>query len=182
MDAVKSAIGVLRSAARIAVILAALAAAHAADQSTEYEVKAAFLLNFTKFIEWPSSSFEDGQSPLTICIPGDDPFGAALTQVVEGEVVNGRKVFVQHIQSAPKPKSCQVIFVRRADRNAIGALESVGPGVLTVGDWPEFLRAGGIIAFDVENRHVRFDINRRAAARAHLTLSARLLKVARSVR
>src|SRR5689334_21674351 len=79
----------------------------AAELKPEYEVKAAFLLNFTKFIAWPPGAFENAASPLNICILGDDPFGGTLDDLVRGESVDGRTVAVQRIRRAPSPKSCQ---------------------------------------------------------------------------
>jgi hypothetical protein len=152
----------------------------AAETRTEAEVKAAFLFNFTKFVQWPPSAFEGSNSPLSICILGDDPFGKTLDQLVEGEAIGGRKVVVDRLHGEPARKSCQVVFVGRSERRA-AAVEQFGPGVLTVGDGPDFLRDGGMIAFVLDRGHVRFDINQRAASSAALSLSARLLNVARTV-
>jgi hypothetical protein len=138
-------------------------------------------LNFTRFIEWPRASFEDAGSPFAICVLGDDPFGAALDQLVEGEKVNGRKVVVRRMNHQPAAKACQVLYVSAFERDTAAVLEGLGPGVLTVGEGPEFRHAGGIIDFIVEGRHVRFDVNRGAASSAGLAISARLLAVARSV-
>jgi YfiR/HmsC-like len=154
---------------------------HAADEPLEYEVKAAFLLNFTKFIEWPASAFESPDSPLSICILGDDPFGSTLDQIVAGEIVAGRRVAAQRIKRAPPAQFCQVLFVNASDKDAPKMLRGLGPGVLTVGEGATFLHDGGMIAFAIENRRVRFDINRTAAENAGLKLSSKLLSVARVV-
>jgi hypothetical protein len=152
-----------------------------AQQAQEYQVKAAYLLNFTKFISWPADAFPDERAPFSICILGDDPFEGALDQLVRGEVVQGRKLVVQRIRRAPKPGSCQELFVSRSEREVPAALDGLGNGVLTVSDRPDFIHEGGIIMFVIEDRHVRFDINQRAAVSASLTISSRLLNVARSV-
>ena len=149
---------------------------------SEYQVEAAYLLNFPKFIEWPPAAFETPDSPLAICILGDDPFGNVLDQLVKGEIINGRRLTVQRLRHAPTPKSCQVLFVNKSEHNLPEVLSGLGPGVLTVGERDKFLRDGGIIAFVLEGRHVRFDINQHAAAEASLRMNARLLSVARSVR
>ena len=128
----------------------------------EYQVKAAFLLNFTKFVEWPATAFADERSPFAICILGEDPFGTALSQMVNGEGVNGRNLVVRRIRRAPEPKSCQVLFVGGSEKDVPNALAETGPGILTVGEGEDFLRDGGMIAFVIENRRVRFDINQRA--------------------
>jgi len=153
----------------------------AADEPLEYRVKAAFLLNFTKFIEWPASSFEASDSPIAVCILGDDPFGTVLDQILAGEVVNGRKLSIQRLKRAPAPRSCQVLFVSRSEKDSPKALPSPGKGVLTVGEGEDFVREGGMIAFLIENRRVRFDINETAADNAELKLSSKLLSVARSI-
>jgi hypothetical protein len=155
----------------------------AADEPPlEYQVKAAFLLNFTKFVQWPAVAFSDQRSPLAICILGEDPFGSWLDEIVKGEAVNGRELVVQRIRRAPQAKSCQVLFVARQEKEVPRILDDLGPGVLTVGEGENFLEDGGIIAFVIEDRRVRFDINQRGAARARLTLSSRLMSVARSVK
>jgi hypothetical protein len=152
------------------------------QQPLEYQVKAAFLLNFTKFAQWPPSAFADEHSPLALCILGEDPFGNTLSDMVKGEVVNGHELVVQRIRREPAPKSCQVLFVAKSEKEVNRILEVLGPGVLTVGEGEKFLQDGGIIAFVIENRRVRFDIDQRAAAKAMLTLSSRLMNVARSVK
>ncbi len=151
----------------------------APSASLEYDVKAAFLLNFTKFVEWPPSAFASPDAPLTICILGDDPFGRAIDQLVEGEFVNRHRIAVERIRT-DQPKSCQVLFVGN-NGSIPTAFSAANPAVLTVGDGTDFLRQGGVIAFVVDNRRVRFDISLKAATNAGLKLSSKLLTVARSV-
>jgi hypothetical protein len=165
----------------IGLTLLADVRAREADEPLEYQVKAAFLLNFTKFIEWPPAAFGAADSPIAICVLGDDPFGNALDQVVAGEVVNGRKVVVQRIKKALPPQSCQVLFFSRTE-NPLNTLPGVGPGVLTIGEGEHFTHEGGMIAFVLENRRVRFGINETAAEAAGLKLSSKLLNVARFVK
>jgi hypothetical protein len=153
--------------------------AFGADDFPEYQVKAAFLLNFIKFTDWPATAFADASSPVYICILGDDPFGSALDQVVSGETVNGRKVAVRRIKRTPESQACQVLFIVKPDKDTFKTLP--GPGVLTVGEGESFIRNGGMIAFIVENRRVRFDINQSAADAGALKLSSKLLTVARAV-
>jgi hypothetical protein len=150
------------------------------EQPSEYQVKAAFLLNFTKFVEWPATEPTDSHTPFAICIFGEDPFGKALDEVIEGETLNDRKVIVRRIDAEPLG-SCQVLFLSKSVTQVPHILATVGSGVLTVGEGEGFIHEGGIIAFVIENRRVRFDINQRAAQHAGLTLSSRLLSVARSV-
>lgn len=163
------------------LLAAGLLCVHAAaQQASEYDLKAAYLLNFTKFVEWPAEAFPDRGSPLAICLLGDDPFGPTLDQIVAGETVNGRSLVVRRLQHAPQPKACQVLYVRESGKEVAGILTQTGPGVLTVGEGDSFIRAGGMIAFVIDDRRVRFDIAQTAAARARLRVSSRLMNVARS--
>jgi YfiR/HmsC-like len=152
-----------------------------ARAAEEYEVKAAFLLNFTKFVVWPPDTFADAHSPLAICVLGDDPFGNTLDEIVKGEAVNGHVLTVQRIHAAPESKACQVLYFAGSERAAAKILTDLGPGTLTVGEGDKFLRQGGAIAFVLQDRRVRFDIDQGAAARAKLMLSSRLMMVARTV-
>jgi hypothetical protein len=153
----------------------------AAEEPLEYQVKAAFLLNFTKFVEWPETVFTSPEAPIAICILGNDPFGATLSQIVAGETANGRKVTVERIKRAPSPKSCQVLFAGGSEKDVPKLFPTLGSGVLTVGEGESFVHGGGMIAFVIESRRVRFEINQAAAENAGLKLSARLLNVAKAV-
>ena len=151
-----------------------------ATEPLEYQVKAAFLLNFTKFIEWPAAAFGNTESPFTICILGNNPFGSALDQIVKDEVVNGRRVTTQYLKQVSAPQTCQILFLNGAGKES-GTLPGLGPGLLTVGEGQNFVREGGMIAFVIDNRRVRFEINQTTAERAGLRLSSKLLGVAKSV-
>jgi hypothetical protein len=150
------------------------------DASLEYQVKSAFLLNFTKFIEWPAGSFGNADAPLAICILGDDPFGATLDGIAGGEIVNGRGITIERIKKLPIPNSCRVLFISKQEREPRSPLD-LSPGVLTVGEGEGFMREGGMIAFVIENRRVRFEINRTVAENAGFKISSKLLSVAKAV-
>ena len=151
------------------------------SQPTESQIKAAFLLNFTKFIEWPAGEASAPGTPFPICLAGEDPFGGFLDQLVEGENVNGRKIAVRHLHGEPQG-TCGILYVSRQEKNVPELLAAAGPGVLTVGEGDSFLDEGGMIAFVLEDRRVRFNIDKSAAQKAGLKLSSRLLGVARTVR
>lgn len=151
----------------------------ASPTSFEYDLKAAFLLNFIRFVEWPSAAFAAPDAPLTVCILGHDPFGRGIDQIVEGESVNGHKITIERIQS-DQQRSCQVLYLGNSSP-LITSLSTVGPAVLTVGEGDQFIHQGGIIAFVLDSRRVRFDISLKAASNAGLKLSSKLLSVARSV-
>lgn len=152
-----------------------------AQVALEYQVKAAFLLNFTKFIEWPATAFAAPDSPFAMCLLGKDRFGSALEAIVQGEVVNNRRIIVRRLSAPPAPQTCQLVFFAEGENELRKMVREMGSGVLTVGDGASFIRDGGMIAFVIDNRRVRFDINAAAAESGGLKLSSKLLSVARSV-
>jgi len=140
----------------------------------EYEVKAAFLLNFIRFTEWP-----EAKDPFDICIVGDDPFQGTLDRLVEGEKINGRQITVRRV---PRwEESCRLLFISGSERDVFKLLRQAGPGVLTVGEEAGFLTDGGMINLVVDEHRVRFDVNLKAATSGSVRISSRLLSVARSV-
>jgi YfiR/HmsC-like len=149
----------------------------------EYQVKAAFLYNFAKFVEWPSSSFSDAGTPLRICIFGQDPFGQELRDIANEKIVNGRKLLVSQVADLQTAKACHILFIASSEKAQLKqVLENLrGTGVLTVGDTKGFVDQGGMINFVLENERVRFEVNRKAADQAGLKVSSKLLNVAKSV-
>lgn len=146
----------------------------------EYRLKAVFLLDFGKFVDWPPGALGASDSPFNICILGVNPFGDELDRTVTGEAVQGRRVAVQKISRTPSAGACQIVFVGRLDDDSID-IRSLGRGILTVGEGEDFVRRGGMIGFVVDNRRVTFDINWRVAEAAGLKLSSRLMGVAKTV-
>lgn len=173
---------VIRAAVLLGLYLAALACAQRMDaQPSEYEVKAAYLLNFARFVEWPQTAFATAESPLTICILGDDPFGPTLDRVLENETVDGHRLIVQRLRKSPAPKACQVLYLAPTESEPAKILRALDREVLTVGESDSFLNAGGMLAFVMEGHRVRFSVNLPAANRAEVKLSSKLLNVARTV-
>lgn len=146
----------------------------------EDRVKAAFLLNFTKFVEWPVSDTPKPEPRISICVFGDDRFVATLDKLLEGESVGGKRI-VAVAGRNDTAGQCSVAFIRRTEKDSAAVQAALGQGVLTVGEGDEFLAKGGMIAFVLENRRVRFDVNQTAVRGSGLRLSSRLLSVARSV-
>lgn len=173
----------LRSLAVLLLLAAAAAAGADARKDLEYQVKAAFLLNFAKFVEWPADAFAGPQDPVAICVVGKDPFGASLDQVVRGETVNGRPLAVRRPRQALEARDCQIVFLaeseRRRQEDVLSSME--GASVLTVGEGDGFLADGGVIRFVLEENRVRFEVNLAAAEASRLKLSSKLLRLARSV-
>ena len=160
----------------LAVVAASVLTVAAQDASLEYRVKAAYLLNFTKFVDWPPSAIEGG--PFTICVAETNPFGPVLAGTVSGETAAGHPLASRVVRATAA--SCQVLFIPR-DVPAAPYLRSIGnDAVLTVGESPEFLRQGGMINFVLDHGRVRFEINQETAARNQLKISSRLLRLARA--
>lgn len=155
-----------------------------ADASKEYQIKAAFLFNFTKFIEWPAAAFADDSAPIVIGVCGSNPFGAELHNIVEDRKINGREIVVKTVDTAAEAAKCHVLYFSAAANGSLAqmlpALEKTA--VLTVGESERFTSAGGVINFVLEADKVRFEINSAAADKAGLKISAQLQKLARTVR
>jgi YfiR/HmsC-like len=150
---------------------------------TEQQIKAGFLFNFTKFVEWPAGAFADASSPIILGFVDDNEFGSLLTEVTAGKSVNGRAVVVKQFKEGQDPRDCQILFVGATDRKHLEqALDKLkGAAVLTVGDGSEFTQSGGMIAFLVEQNKVRLELDLAAATQARLKISAKLIAVARLV-
>jgi hypothetical protein len=149
----------------------------------EYQVKAAFLYNFAKFVEWPPSSFSDVSAPLQICVLGRDPFGEELHNLTAAKTVNGRKLEVDSVVDLQHARSCHILFIASSVKMSMQQIvEGLrGASVLTVGDSKGFTEQGGMINFVLENDRVQFEVNRKAADQAGLKISSKLLSVAKVV-
>jgi hypothetical protein len=163
------------------LLLPGLSVRPAAAQSSkrEYAIKAAFVYNFLKFIDWPSG----GNRPLVVGVFGSNPFGSALTNL-NGKTAKGRTISVRQINGVADAESCDVLFIpaSEADRQQ-QLLQAVrGSSVLTIGERRGFAQSGGVINFVVEDDKVRFEVNPAAAERAKLSIGSEMLKLAKIVR
>jgi hypothetical protein len=147
----------------------------AKEVSLEYQVKAVYLFNFAKFIDWPP---EAQSGPLTICVAGMNPFGDVLEETLRGETVNDRPL-AWRVIPGPEP-GCHVIFVPHGAATAAYLQAARSTPTLTVGEAPDFLTQGGIINFILEAGKVRFQIDAKSAERAELRISSHLLRLART--
>lgn len=151
-------------------------AAVEAGQMSEAQVKAAFLLNFTRFVEWPPRS--DG--PLLVGIAGDDAFADIVAQTARGRIVDGREIHTRRLAMADDPSTCQVVFVGASrPRDATEVMQRIRGPVLTVGESVQFLRDGGMVRFHVENKRVAFEISQKNAERAGLKVGSQLMMLSR---
>jgi hypothetical protein len=155
-------------------------AAGASDESLEYRVKAAYLLNFTRYVEWTEFGADNA---LTICVLGTDPFGRILDATLAGRTSQGRPLQVSRIQTAVQAGGCEVVFVSREtwtrNPSTLKALQNAGS--LTVGESEQFARAGGVIGFVILDETVRFVVNDEARDRAGLRISSRMLSLAAAI-
>ena len=167
-----------------ALLPAGLGSSTFAQAPGEYQVKAAFLYKFTKFVDWPQEPGGDAPGSLVICVVGDDPFGDTLDKVVEGKSVNGQSIIVRRMKSIQNAQACRIAFISSSEKARFRLLLDFlkGSSVLTVGDTEGFAEMGGVINFTMEEDHVRFEINVDAAKRARLNISAKLLGLAKIVR
>jgi hypothetical protein len=159
---------------------------HAESQGTfhEYQVKAAFLYNFVKFVEWPKDVFEDPKAPIVIGILGKDHFGTYLDEIVENKTVKGRGFVIRRFDSVGDLEACHVLFISESEKARISTtLNKLQDWhVLTVSDVKGFPKLGGIINLITEKNRIRFEINVDAAVRAGLKLSSHLLKLGKIIR
>lgn len=151
--------------------------------SGEYRIKAAFLYNFAKFVEWPTDAFPDPHMAIVVGIVGEDQFSEVLSQTVAGKTVNGRELVIRRGKAGENLRNCHLVFISSSEgRHLPQILDSLkGSSVVTVGETERFARLGGVINFFVVGKNVRFEVNVDAAARARLKISSKLLALARIV-
>ncbi len=152
-------------------------------ETTEFQVKAAFVYNFVKFVQWPRDAFPaTGDSPISICVLGQDPLGEAL-ESLKGLTAYGKSLSVRRIAGQGEIDRCQVLYLCKSERGAMAnILKGTKAGVLTIGDMKSFASAGGIINFVIVDNRVSFEINVEAAERARLKISSQILKLAKIVK
>jgi hypothetical protein len=162
------------------LLITNLASAAQAPQSREYELKAAFLFNFSQFVDWPPASFSTDQAPFVIGILGQNPFGGYLEDIVSGEKANGHAVTVQYYNTIEEIRSCHILFINPAGtKNRERVVESLkGRNILTVSDASDFSELGGMIRFFTRDNKIKFEINPEASRAAGLTISSKLLRLA----
>ena len=160
-----------------------------APDSSEYLIKAGFIYNFAKFVEWPSAAFAQPDSPIVIGVLGTDPFGSVLDRLVQDKKIGQRGFVVRRykwgkdLKDLKDLRDCKILFVstsEKAHADEIIQLVKWLP-ILTVGETPGFAERGGVIRFTVEDNRVRFEVNVDAAHQADLNISSRLLTLAKII-
>ncbi|MGB6386609.1 MAG: YfiR family protein [Terriglobales bacterium] len=154
------------------------------SKPTEYEVKATYLYNFSRFVEWPDKITQTQSDSFSICVLGQDPFGPALNAILADETIAGKSVVAKQIPRPQDAINCRVLFISSSENTRLKQILAMlgDASVLTVSDLPEFTQRGGMVQFILEGSKVRFEVNLATAEHAGLTLSSELLKVAITVR
>lgn len=146
----------------------------------EYQVKAAFLFNFSQFVEWPGGAYEGTGSPFVIGILGENPFGNYLREIIAGESVKGHPLTIHQYKNVDEIKLCHILFINPGEtrhvREVITALK--GRNILTVSDAADFIQSGGMIRLVKNDNKIRIQVNPAKAKEAGLIISAKLLGVA----
>ena len=170
----------------VAALLSAPMSCSQAQGASQYQLKTTLLFNLTKFVEWPDASFPGADAPFVVCVIGQDPFGQQLDDYLIGRTVGDRSIEVDRypaVRNLSEAKFCQIAFVSPSEkqrfRKVIGFFQ--GKSVLSVGDADGFVASGGAVEFQTEQDHVRFAINPDAVGRAKLTVSSKLLALAKIV-
>jgi len=159
-----------------ALVIGAVRGASLAQEVTrEYRVKAAYLYNFVKYVEWPDTS----KGRILICVAGQNPFGTELESLVRNERVHGVPLATEVILEGRR--DCDVLFTPSTANIPVYLKAVAGLPTLTIGETPRFVQQGGMIGFYPDGVNVRFEINPAAVARGQLRISSRLLQLARIV-
>lgn len=151
---------------------------------SEYDVKAAYLYKFTKFVEWPRTAFASAEAPFVIGVIGRDPFGE-LDRLIQGNTTGARRIEVRHFTANDSEafRECQMIFVSASEQHRLGAIVAAVQGrpVLLVGESEGFASAGGMLGFALRENRVGIEVNSAAARQARLKISSQLLNIAKIV-
>lgn len=170
---------------RVAAVATALCVvtipARAQNGSLEYNVKAALLLNFARFIEWPDRAFDGPRDPIEICVLAPSPFGEALDRVLQGESVANRPLAAREVKSTSESANCHLLFVPAGAEARGAAFMRNGSHTVTVGESRRFENMGGAVNMVIDAGRVRFNVNLRPVEERGVRISARMLQLASRV-
>ena len=177
---------VFAPATPLLLLILSLASSSSAQQAqpSEYQVKAAFIFIFAKFVEWPAATFADKTSPLRIGVLGDNPFGTDLEQFVRDKTINDHPLEARECRTLEEAKKCHIVFISASEKNRLPEIIKAlqGANILTVGETEGFTESGGIVNFVSEGKKIRFHINDDSAKTEGLKISSKLLSLASSRR
>jgi hypothetical protein len=150
---------------------------------TEYEIKAAFLYNFAKFVEWPPDAFKNSGGSFVIGVLGEDPFEKGLEKELTGKPLQDKQLVFKRLSSLDDALGCQVVFISASEEERLGAILNrlQGSPILTVSDMGKFIQHGGMVGFILQDNKVGFNVNRTVAESAGLKISSQLLKLAKII-
>jgi YfiR/HmsC-like len=170
----------------VAVVFAGMLLAFQSNAQAmdEYAVKAAFLYNFAKFVDWPPEVFKTPKDPIVVCVLGRNPFGSSLEDVIRGKSIEGRAFVFRQVADVDQANACQILFIAAAEGKHFRSLYGISKptGILTVGESEGFATGGGIVNLKLDAGRVRFEINVDAAEHAQLHISSKLLSLAQIVK
>lgn len=151
---------------------------------SETDVKAAFLYNCAKFVEWPKEAFAAENAPIQIAVIGDDEFAAKLKSLLSDKKAQGRSFEVKKISNPQEVKNFQIVFISNSETRRLGQILDAAKksSVLTIGETEQFLDLGGMINLFFEDGQLRFEVNADAAEKAKLVISSKLLRLAKRVK
>jgi hypothetical protein len=152
-----------------------------AQVSKEYQLKAVFLWRLAQFTEWPGDAFDGSDSPIVVCVLGDNPFNGALNAAVAGETAHGRKLVVQYPRNTDQLKTCHILYMAGAGPRQAKEISAAlaGRSVLTVRDGEEVASFyETVVRFVTEQNKIKLRINLKAASAARLVFDPRLLRMA----
>jgi len=164
----------------VTAVLASGAEPAQSQAKSEYALKAVFLYNFCRFIEWPKSEFASSTDPIIIAVIGEDPFGRLLEEAVHGETLRGRSIQIQRYRNPDSIGHCHLLFISQSETRRMDAILAAvaGKSVVTVGETDAFLDQGGMIALTAERNRIGLHINPSLLRAANLDVSSKLLRVA----
>lgn len=150
------------------------------SRPSEYQLKAAFLFNFAKFVEWPSDAFVEATSPFIIGTLGGNPFGGDLERTIRDKKINNRVIIFKEFRTLTEATNCHILFINASERPRLPEIVAGlrRTSVLTVSEMEGFTGSGGMINFVQEHNKIRFQINDEAAKAANLRISSKLLSIA----
>jgi hypothetical protein len=167
------------------LMLAPAGRSFAADPQTltEYQIKAGFFFNFTRFVEWPESAFATPASAIVACVVGETPLTDFLIDAAAGKVVNGRAVSIRRVKPSDDLRLCNLLFISAADQRRtaeiLGSVKKIN--TLTVGETPGFAQSGGMINFSIQENKVKLELNLETTTRAGLKVNSKLIAVSHLV-